>query len=555
MRHREVDAMTTNDALQQGRDAFDRAAWLDAFDHFVTADRDTALGYHDLGSLAIAAYLLGRDDEADAALARAHQDALRTGDLAGAARFAFWLGFGLADRGEHARANGWLARAERLLVDHGQDCVERGYVLLPAALRALDEGDASTACDTFSRATEIAARFADPDLAALGRLGTGTALIQLDEIERGVGMMDEAMVAVTLGEVSSIVVGIVYCSAIETFLGIYDHRRAQEWTEALALWCTTQPEVVPYRGSCLLYRAELMHLHGAWRDADQEVRRARDALPPPAAGNALYLEAELHRIRGEFPLAEDGYRQAADLGRTPEPGLAQLLMNQGRTTAALAAIRRAMDETHDRGRRASLLGPCVEIALAAGEVAVARRAADELTRIAQDLRGRALRAMAERAAGAVLLAEGDTRAAITTLRHAWTCWRELDAPYEAARTRVLISQACAALGDDAAAAREVDGAARVFRELGALPDLAMIDALTGRAVQHHAPGGALTTRELEILRLLAAGKTNRMIAADLVISQKTVARHVSNIFSKLGISSRSAATAYAYEHGLVRASA
>jgi DNA-binding CsgD family transcriptional regulator len=545
--------MTTADTLDQGRESFGRQAWADAFAQLSDADREALLAAEDLERLATAAYLLGRDADSIDIWARAHHEFLARGNVERAARCAFWLAFILLNKGELVRAGGWVARARRLLDDGQRDCVEQGYLLWGVAARSIFEGDSTSASATFARAVEIGERFGDRDLVTLARVGQSRALLRLGDTAAGVALLDEVMVAVEAGEVSAIVAGDVYCSVIEGCQEIFDLGRAQAWTAALSRWCASQPELVAYRGQCLVHRAELMALHGAWRDAMDEAEQASERFlrgpDHPAAGAAFYQQAELHRLRGEFAKAEEAYRQASRWGREPQPGLARLRLAQGQVDTAQAAIRRVVDEASDRAMRANLLAGYVEIMLAAGDVAAARAAADELSAIATERDAPFLRAVSAHATGAVLLAEGDAHAALVALRIASAADRELKAPYEAARTRVLVGLALRTLGDDETADMELDAARRGFQQLGAAPDLARVEELLRRPASKAAAG--LTEREVQVLALVATGRTNRAIAAELVISEKTVARHLSNIFTKLGLSSRSAATAYAYDHDLV----
>lgn len=544
-------ATARESALRQGRAAFERQAWADAASQLSAADREAPIDPEDLERLALATYLLGRFDDSAEVTRRAYQASVRTGDVGRAIRSAFWLAIEHIGRGESAQAAGWLGHAERLAAEDGSERVESGYLLVASAVKELGAGEPDAALQSYREADELATRFGDPDLQVLARLGQGEALIALHRTEEGLALMDEAMISVTSAEVSPVIIGVAYCQVIASCYEAFDLRRAQEWTVALDRWCEAQPQLVYFRGQCLLNRAELKRFHGAWQEAAAEAVRAAEQLAEPEAdpslGEAVYQGAELHRLRGEFADAEAAYRRASRLGRPPEPGLAQLRLAQGRVEAAAAAIRRATDETTSLFARPRLLAPLVEIMLAAGDTDAARLAAEEITRIATEVGAPVLDATAQRAEGAVLLAEGDARNALTPLRASWTAWRQLDAPYEAARTRVLIGLACRELGDDDSAGMELDAAREVFHALGAVPDLERVDALRPGVAP---AAGGLTPRELEVLRLVAAGKTNRAIADDLVISEKTVARHLSNIFDKLGVSSRSAATAYAYEHGL-----
>jgi DNA-binding NarL/FixJ family response regulator len=537
-----------------GLESYARRAWRDAYEALSAADERAPLDAPDLDRLATAAYLIGRDEAAVAGLERAHRMFLDQGEVGRAVRCAFWVGMMLFLRGRHAEGGGWLARAGRLLEEQALDTVERGYLLIPVALQALGSGDPGRAHEVFSAAARIADRFGEPDLVALGRLGQGQALVAMGEVRRGVAMLDEAMVSVTADEVSPVIAGIIYCALVIACRDIFDWGRAQEWTVALSRWCAEQQDLKPYRGQCLVHRSEIMQLRGEWSDALAEAQQACRHLaePPgdPVLGMAHYQLAELLRLRGEFSRAEQAYRKAGECGHAVQPGLALLRLAQGRVQDAEAAIRRVVVETEgDRVRRSRVLAAFVEIVLGAGDIAAARPAIDELDELGGDLDAPYLRAVVESARGAVLLADGDAESACRVLRLAWSAWQELDAPYEAARVRLLMAQACGELGDHDTAGMELDAARRVFEQLGAAPALARVAELSGRPGQD-APGG-LSPREVDVLRLVATGATNREVADRLVISEKTVARHVSNILSKLGVTSRSAATAYAFRHQLV----
>jgi ATP/maltotriose-dependent transcriptional regulator MalT len=494
--------------------------------------------------------LVGKEEEGLQMLAKAHQSFLNLGQMNPAARCAFWLGFMSLLAGDGAQASGWFSRAERILGE--SDCVEKGYLFLPVGYRLVHGGDAVKAFEAFAHARKIGEQFDDRDLQTLALQGQGRSLIRQGQIASGVALLDEAMVGVTAGEVSPLTAGGVYCSVLDACGEIFDLRRAQEWTSALERWCASQPEVVPYRGHCLVRRAEILQLHGAWEEAITQAREACERFSEshkPEAGAAFYRLAELYRVRGEYAAAESAYQEAGRWLRSPHPGMALLRLAQGKTAAASASIRRIAEEVREPGSRARILESYVEIVLASGDTAGARAAADELQQIANRFNAPWITAMSARATGAVLLAESDLRGALAELRRAWVLWCELDAPYEAARTRVLIASVCKKLDDCDAANLELEMAQEVFLRLGAAPDLARLKEFSTE--ERGSEDSPLTDREVQILKLVATGRTNRGIATKLGISEKTVARHISNIFNKLDISSRAAATAFAYQHQLM----
>lgn len=535
--------------LGRARDAFARQAWEESYRLLEAADRDAPLEPEDLERLATAAYLLGRDAESETFRARAHQRFLDRDDGEGAARSASWLGFGLLQRGAVAQASGWFARAERILDDAHLDCAVRGFLLIPSAIQQIMRGDPAGGDATFTKAAEIARRFGDRDLASLACSGRGRAQIRLGNLAEGVARLDEAMVAVIAGDVTPILAGDIYCIVLEACQETFDLRRAYEWTTSLGEWCAAQPGLVRYRGECLLYRAEVMQLLGKWNDAAQDAHDACELLASrPAAGAAFYRVGEIHRLRGEFAKAEAAYTRANERGRKPQPGLALLRLAQGEIDTSAASIRAALLDTRAGAARAGMLAAAVDILIAAGDLEHARAAAGELAEIALAIGAPFLHAASAHAVGAISVAEGAMADASTPLRKAWEIWRDLEAPYEEAQTSLLIAAVCEHRGDQDGRRLELEAARKQFRQLGAEPGLARVADQFDRAASR--PAGSLSEREAQVLRLIAAGKTNRDIAATLFISEKTVARHVSNIFDKLGVSSRTSAAAWAYQHNL-----
>jgi DNA-binding CsgD family transcriptional regulator len=540
------------DDLQRGRSAYAQRRWRDAYAALAAVDRQTTIQAEDLLLLATSAMLIGKMPEGQAALERAHHAHLDGGSPLLAARIAVWLGMNLAIAGEIGSAGGWFARAQRLVEREEGDCVERGYLLLPVMFRHQSTGDYESAVEAAVQSASIAERFHDRNLLSMTLHIGGMARIKQGEVEDGLRLLDEAMVAVTAGEVDPVFTGVVYCGVIACCEEAFEPGRAREWTDALADWCESQPQLVSFTGRCLAHRAGIKQLHGDWSSALEEARLARErceqAMNRPAAGQAYYQQAELLRLQGQLAGAEDAYRNASAYGREPQPGLALLRLAQGDLGAATGAIKRIAAVTAEPLQRATLLPAYVEIMLASGDLDEAREAASELDATSAVSGRPMVAALAAYATGAVELAAGNAAAAVSPLHRARGVWQELDAPYEVARTQVLAALACRELGDHDTARIELEAARASLQALGAVPDVKRVDGLLGEpADESH----GLTSRELEVLRLVAGGKTNREIASILVVSEHTVARHVQNILLKLRVSSRTAATAFAFEHELV----
>ena len=543
--------MTQAEAIQRGRASIADSAWHVAFSQLSEADLQGPMEPEDVERLAGAAHLIGRDSEANNLLARAHQGYLISGQTSRAVRCAVWLSIRLLFNGEPAQAGGWLARARRLLEGH-TECVEHGYVLMPEGLQSFHSGQTAEALEIFSRAADIGMRFEDKDLVTLALQAQGRARIRAGDFAYGLSLLDEAMVAVTAGDVSPVIVGTVYCSVIESCNETLDMRRAHEWTSALNEWCASQPEANPFRGSCLLHRAEVLQFRGAWREAMAEAQLACERLahpsPKPSLGAAFYRAGELHRVRGEFAEAEQAFRNANQCGYEPQPGLSLLRLAQGKTDAAVAGVRIAVKEARNPVKRAFVLAALIEIILASGDLKEAQFASAELKNIAENHGAPLLSAVSSSASGAVLISEGDYENALSLLREARKNWSDLEAPYEAARARVLIAIACRSLGDCDTSDMEFAAASQALAGLGAVAELERLKELFSKQAANSA--GPLSAREVEVLKQIASGATNRNIAGSLGISEKTVARHVSNIFMKLDLNSRAAATAYAFRKGL-----
>jgi DNA-binding CsgD family transcriptional regulator len=524
--------------------------WLGVYEELSARD-PVGLGAAELDALAEAAWWLCRADESIAARQRAYAAFRDAKDDRGAARTAGRLFHEHLYRGEGAVAVGWLRRGFRHL-EGDPGCVEWGWLEMAESELHLHQGPLDQAADGAAHAVQVARDHGDADLAAVAMQLQGRALVAQGRIPEGLGLLDEAMTAVLAGELAPLYTGWVYCSVILACKDLADLRRAGEWTEAARAWCDALPATTPYsQGLCRIYRGEVLALRGAWADAEAEMRRAhQELLPhkPRGAAEASYGVGEVLRRRGELVGAEQAFMRAQQLGWEPQPGMALLRLAQGRVEAAAAALRSALAAPAvDRFGRARLLAAQVEVAIAAGRFDVAGQAVRELASIDDALHSAVVHATASMAQGSLHLAAGRPAAALEQLRGALGGWRELQLPYEEATARLLIGTTQRMLGDTEGGRIEIDAARAGFDRLGAAADARHAAAL----LQHRGSPRVLTDREVQVLRLVAAGKHNRDIAGALHLSEHTVARHMQNILAKLGVSSRAAATSSAIKHGLL----
>ena len=539
------------DTLDRGRAAVQARSWGEAFELLSEADTETPLGVADLELAATASYMVGRDPDLVRFLERAHQGYLQDDAVLQSVRSAFWIGVNLALRGEWETASGWFGRAHRLLERHEGDSAEAGYLMVMQAIQAAMAGDHVLAFRSAAEAIEIGQRFAEHDLVALAVFEQGRARMREGRMQDGLRLLDEAMVAVLADDLSPFVSGLIYCGVIEGCHSVHALRRAHRWTGALTEWCDNQEGIVAFTGQCLTHRAELLQLRGDWTGAMAEAQQAstrfREGMNQFPAANAFYRQGELYRLRGEVADAEEAYRSASRWGWSPQPGLALLRMDGGGVDAAAVQITTSIAEAENPVDRARLLPAAVEIHLAAGNLEAAAQAVEQLDAIVSQNETETLTALADHARGLVLLATDMVEEAIVAFGKARGAWVQLDAPYEAAVARVGVARAALEMGDEERAQIEASEALAVFERLGAAPAAERARSLIGGADDQ----GPLTSRELEVLALVASGSTNREVAAELVLSERTVDRHVSNILTKLGVSSRTAATTYAYEHRLL----
>lgn len=539
--------MAPADHLTDALTAYADQDWSRARSSFEAADEQGQLSGHDLQTFATTMYMLGEVDSMLGLVERSHRTHLDAGAAEAAARSAVWLAANYAAYGKTGPAMGWLKRGEELLGDG--ESVVTGWMAIAGAARHERAGNFERVIAAAERAAAMGRRFGDADLVAMARQLHGRALLKLDRVFEGLEILDAVMVAVVGGELSPQITGIVYCSVIDGCFEVQEIRRGRDWTAALSAWCDSQDDLVAFTDQCFAHRAEIRRYEGLWDQALAEAaqshrRHARGLI----AAQAFYQQGEVHRLRGEYDLAEASYRSVSDKGSDPQPGLALLRLATGDTVAAVAGIKRAVAEAKGRFEQGRLLPALIEIMLVAGDRSEAEAAVADLAAIAEITGIDVHRAGSSTAQGRWLLASEDPTGAATALRTAQELWIDLGMPYETARTKALLSVALEGMGDADTAQMEREAAIAMLSELGAA-EVGELRSVASPPSDGNSHG--LTGREMEVLRLMATGLTNKLIADELFISERTIDRHLSNIFTKLGVSSRTAAAAFAFQHDLL----
>jgi len=534
--------------LREARDLLERHDWEGA--HALLAADVESVDPEWQDALADAAWWIGRIDECIAARERAYNLYESADHKLSAGQCAMWLYEHHTFRGQPAIGNAWLRRSVRAL-SGAEGTLEHGNLLIREAQQLHGLGDLDLAAAKAEAALELGRRLRTPNLEAEALQALGRILIDRSRPVDGLAHLDEAMLFALEGRLDPYTTGKVYCSLVTACDELGDLQRAAEWTDAVARWAELHP-VSLFPGLCRVHRAGLLQWRGDWVQAEAEAQRAcaeLEDLNLASAAAGFVKIGEIRRRTGDHTGAEAAFRRAEELNGHAWAGLALLRLAQGDGDAAASTIRRALEETTwNRLDRGKLLPAMVQVMVATGDLTSAAAAADELSSVAADFESPTLLAAAAVAQGRVALASGDGAAACAVLNQALRRWTELDAPYEVATTRLLMGQACRQAGDDTGAEDAFASAESIFERLGAATDSQLTRDLRGTTVL---PGG-LTEREAEVLRLVAAGWTNRQIATELRLSEKTVARHLSNIFTKIDVGSRAAATAFAFQHGLIR---
>jgi ATP/maltotriose-dependent transcriptional regulator MalT len=538
-----------SDGLAAVRDALSRHDWQAAYDAAAAASVGSPeLEAERADMAAEAAWWLGRLDDSIEARELAYRIFDELGDQRRAGQCAVWLYECHAIGARPALAGAWLRRAKQAL-SGDPDCVEHGALLLRQAESAHGSGEYDRAAALASQAIALGRTLRSPDLEAEALQTKGRILIEQGDIAEGMGHLDESMLFAVEGRLRPYSTGKVYCSLISACEELGDLDRAAEWTEATMQWAERHPFAI-FPGICRVHRAVVLKRRGSLAEAEREALQAGEELSGSHVANsaAAYVEVgDIRRRLGDLEQAEDAFTRAEALCGRPSGDLALLRLAQGRTDAAMSIIAACLRETVSNGlARSRLLPIYVHVAVAAGDIEAAAAALSELDDLVAVFDTPILRATALSSRGRVELARRDVGRARATLQQALESWQALDVPYEVATARTLVGQALRDSGDEAGATASFAAAVELFDQIGARLDARLVLDDSRPAL----PAG-LTEREVEVLRLVAGGLTNNEIAAELFLSAKTVSRHLSNIFTKIGVTSRASATAFAFEHELV----
>jgi DNA-binding NarL/FixJ family response regulator len=532
-----------DELLATARAAYARGEWHAAHRGFVQARTLSELATGDLNLLGSAAWWLGRVTESLALAEEVYNRLQDDDDAAGAAMEALNLGLLWFIRGDLVIASGWVNRARRLLRELPEG-PEHGYLLYLGAALALGVPDLGPAREAATKLQDLGRRLRAPALTSFGLVLSGLADVRSGGTASGFAQLDEAMLPVLAGQLPPEWAGEIYCTVIHACHDLADLHRMRAWTQATEQWCEQFSGEVVYSGICRIHRLQLLSIEGGWEAAENAIEQGGAELVGRnnwVAGEAFYQVGEIRRMRGDSRGAQQAYTRARDLGTEPQPGESLLQHAAGKSDAAWAGLCAAL-AGRDRLACARLLESGVEIALALGHLDEAERLCSQLEQTAAMFATAGFRAWAGQARAAVLIAQSRHADALPVLEASAAEYRGLHARYEMAKVYELLAQAHRGLGLSRAAAADSAAALAIYRELGALPDVQRLDG--GRL-----PGG-LTEREADVLAFTAGGASNKDTAEALFISQKTVGRHLANIFTKIGVSSRTAAAAWAHDHGL-----
>jgi DNA-binding CsgD family transcriptional regulator len=533
--------------LARARELHGASRWEESCAEFTAADAVEPLAVEDLEAFAEAAQVSARGDEAAALLHRVFDLRVSAGELDAAAEVAFWLWWVLLNNNQFVQASGWLKQTSRTL---GAAMGNSLWLRIPEAMFQATTGHRSRAEQLLSAIIDEGQGEVVPWALSMW----GQTLIDQGRLDDGLDHLEEAMAILVDQDLSPRVTPWVYCAAVRGCCLARDFARARDWNRSMGRWLDSLSSLGgAYLGNCRIYRSQLMLLNGAWTEADDEIAAVcadLEGYTGWVGGHAFYQLGEVRRLRGEWDAAEDAYRRAAENGCPTQPGLALLRLAEGDIKAASAGIRRALTEVTATPDRLDLLKAATTIYLEQGNIDAARDAVAEFEKSTENLTTPVIKAELSGIQGALALSEGNPGSALPLLRLAAGTWHEQNAPHERARLNVLIGQACRALADEDGARLEFSAAQETFERLGAHPDLAQLARIVGVPDAASASHG-LTRREIDVLWLIAQGHTNRAIANELHISERTVHRHVSNIFTKLDVDSRTAAVAHAIKNRIV----